>query len=244
MPRPTRVSGPPRPGYGPLTHFLGGCRRARAGKRPVRSQRPRMRTGRSRSHPSWPPSWQPFPPRRCRPRTSRAPRSPCARRALPRADRRHRGPADETGGARIPAARGDRGRRRRRQADALALRQARPAAAAPRHIRRGMVGWDVSVVQFAHRRGLRVGGIDGIYGRATQQAVRRFQSHASLAADGIVGPATTRALTGGRAKHPAVGPGASRAKVRAMLGYWARRHGVSPHSCAQSPGWSPASTGT
>lgn len=106
-----------------------------------------------------------------------------------------------------------------------------------RHIRRGMVGWDVSVVQFMlHRRGLRVGGIDGIYGRATQQAVRRFQSRRSLAADGIVGPATTRALAGGRAKHPAVGPGATRAKVRAMLGYWARRYGVSP-SLVRAVAW-------
>jgi peptidoglycan hydrolase-like protein with peptidoglycan-binding domain len=98
-----------------------------------------------------------------------------------------------------------------------------------RHIRRGMVGWDVSVVQFLlHRRGFRVGGIDGNYGRATQEAVRGFQSRAALGADGIVGPATTRALAGGKAKRPVAGPGASRAKVRAMLGYWARRYGVSP----------------
>ena len=97
-----------------------------------------------------------------------------------------------------------------------------------RHIRRGMAGWDVSIVQFLlHRRGLRVGGIDGIYGRGTQQAVRSFQRRAALAADGIVGPATTRALAGGKTKHRVTGPGASRAEVRAMLGYWARRYGVS-----------------
>jgi hypothetical protein len=97
-----------------------------------------------------------------------------------------------------------------------------------RLIRRGMVGWDVSVVQFLlHRRGLRVGGIDGVYGGATQHAVRRFQSRAALAADGIVGPATTRALAGGKARRPAAGPGASRAKVHDMLGYWARHYGVS-----------------
>jgi len=98
-----------------------------------------------------------------------------------------------------------------------------------RHIRRGMVGWDVSLVQFLlHRRGLRVGGIDGIYGRATQLAVRRFQSRVALAADGIAGPATTRALVGGKTKRKAARPGASRAEVRAMLGYWGRRYGVSP----------------
>jgi len=73
-----------------------------------------------------------------------------------------------------------------------------------------------------------VGGIDGIYGRATQLAVRRFQSRVALAADGIAGPATTRALVGGKTKRKAARPGASRAEVRAMLGYWGRRYGVSP----------------
>ena len=116
-------------------------------------------------------------------------------------------------------------------------RLGRPALGT-RHIRRGMVGWDVSVLQFLlHRRGLRVGGIDGRYGRATQQAVRRFQSRAALAADGIVGPATTRALAGGRkTKHRVTRPGASRAEVRAMLGYWARRYGVSP-SLVRAVAW-------
>lgn len=98
-----------------------------------------------------------------------------------------------------------------------------------RLVRRGMVGWDVSVVQFLlSRRGVRVGGIDGIFGRSTQQAVRSFQSRSALAADGIVGPATTRALARGTAAPRVAARGASRAEVRAMLGYWARRYGVSP----------------
>lgn len=98
-----------------------------------------------------------------------------------------------------------------------------------RLVRRGMVGWDVSVVQFLlSRRGVRVGGIDGIFGRSTQQALRSFQSRSALAADGIVGPATTRALARGTAAPRVAARGASRAEVRAMLGYWARRYGVSP----------------
>jgi hypothetical protein len=98
-----------------------------------------------------------------------------------------------------------------------------------RLVRRGMVGWDVSVVQFLlSRRGVRVGGIDGIFGRSTQQAVRSFQSRSTLVTDGIVGPATTRALARGTAAPRVAARGASRAEVRAMLGYWARRYGVSP----------------
>ena len=161
-----------------------------------------------------------------------------------RAEGLYRGPIDGIAGPQTKRA--VRGFQRRkgivvdgivgRQTRSRLGRLGRPLLGA-RHSRRGMVGWDVSVVQFLiHRRGLRVGRIDGVYGRATQQAVRRFQSRAALAADGIVGPATTRALVGGKANRPAVGPGASRAKVRAMLGYWARRYGVSP-SLVRAVAW-------
>ena len=110
-----------------------------------------------------------------------------------------------------------------------------------RVIRRGMVGWDVSVLQFKlSRRGAGVRGIDGIFGPNTLGAVRRFQSSRGLAADGLVGPATERAL---RTKAPATrsskprGPsGASPAKVERMLGRWARHYGVSP-SLVRAVAW-------
>jgi transglycosylase-like protein with SLT domain/putative peptidoglycan binding protein len=115
-----------------------------------------------------------------------------------------------------------------------------------RLMRRGMVGWDVSVLQFLlARHGARPRGIDGVYGPSTQTAVRRFQSRAGLSADGLVGPATTRALTGKgkavarkRATHARARPhgGASRARVRVLLGYYARYYGVSP-SLVRAVAW-------
>lgn len=113
-----------------------------------------------------------------------------------------------------------------------------------RLMRRGMIGWDVSILQFMlARHGVRPGGVDGVYGRNTQGAVRRFQSRAGLAADGLVGPATTRALSGkavarkraSRASPRAHG-GASRDEVRRLLGYWARYYGMNP-SLVRAVAW-------
>jgi Transglycosylase SLT domain/Putative peptidoglycan binding domain len=101
-----------------------------------------------------------------------------------------------------------------------------------RMIRRGMVGFDVSVLQFMlARRGVQVGGVDGIFGRSTLTAVQRFQSRRGLVADGLVGPQTRKALrkvSAGRSLKPARSHGPSRAKVHKMLGRWARHYGVSP----------------
>jgi hypothetical protein len=100
-----------------------------------------------------------------------------------------------------------------------------------RVVRRGMVGWDVSVVQFMlTRHGVRVGGIDGIYGGRTGSAVRRFQQRAGLAVDGLVGPATTHALRGKaarRAVRHARARGPSPARVERMLVRWSRYYGMS-----------------
>lgn len=61
-------------------------------------------------------------------------------------------------------------------------------------LRYGSTGADVSVVQRA--LGLRGHALvaDGIFGRATQRAVKDFQKHNGLTIDGVVGPATRRAL--------------------------------------------------
>ena len=99
-----------------------------------------------------------------------------------------------------------------------------------RLMRRGMVGWDVSVLQFLlARRGVATGGIDGVFGWGTKRAVRRFQARAGLHVDGIAGPVTRMALVRNVVQR-ARGYRRSRAgpaDVRWALGYWSRRYGVS-----------------
>lgn len=128
--------------------------------------------------------------------------------------RRHRLAVDGIAGPRTRAALGSRGR---------------PLFGA-RVIRRGTRGYDVGVLQFLlRRRGLRVGPLDGSFGRRTATAVRRFQRRTGLLPDAVVGPRTTRRLCGLpacawrahlRTAHPA--------SVHAALGYWSRAYGVDP----------------
>ena len=90
-----------------------------------------------------------------------------------------------------------------------------------RMLRRGMVGHDVSVLQFLlAMRGLPPKRLNSNFGPVTEKLVRRFQRKHGLTADGIVGPATQAALIGKR--RPA------RRTVRASLTYWAKHYGVSP----------------
>jgi peptidoglycan hydrolase-like protein with peptidoglycan-binding domain len=98
-----------------------------------------------------------------------------------------------------------------------------------RLIRRGQVGFDVSVLQFLLvRRGLPL-SLDGSFGPATERVVRRFQRRAGLAPDGIVGRQTRAALVGGAAvaQTPAVLTVSSRPSVEASLQRWAAHYGVS-----------------
>ena len=98
------------------------------------------------------------------------------------------------------------------------------------------------------------GAIDGIYGPKTEEAVKYFQRKNGLTADGIVGPATLRALgmstTGGDSPPPAsptawtCWPGLSRQRPEANhtadRWRWERLFSTgwsTPPSLTLSPGW-------
>ena len=99
-----------------------------------------------------------------------------------------------------------------------------------RTLRRGLLGWDVSVLQFMLARGGQVVPVYGYFDRATERGLRRYQRSHGLTADGIAGARTISALARGRpsvspARRPAPAPPHS---VRALLGHWARVYGVDP----------------
>lgn len=72
----------------------------------------------------------------------------------------------------------------------------------------GAIGWDVSVLEFKLVAfGLPLKAVDGKFTAATAKALVRFQGERGLAADGIAGPQTYRALAsvkGGAPRTPAL----------------------------------------
>jgi Transglycosylase SLT domain/Putative peptidoglycan binding domain len=98
-----------------------------------------------------------------------------------------------------------------------------------RLLMRGNVGWDVAVLQFLLvRHGFAV-PVDGHFGARTQRGVERFQRHAQLTADGIVGPMTRAALAHRHARRRTPPRVMSIASVQALLDHWAAQYGVSVH---------------
>jgi hypothetical protein len=107
-----------------------------------------------------------------------------------------------------------------------------------RTLRRGMFGWDVSVLQFLlARAGFDPGAIGGYLNAPTARALRRYQRTVHLRTDAVAGPATVAALTlqqrvplAPRATTPRrTAARADPFTVRAQLDLWSGRYGVDPH---------------
>jgi peptidoglycan hydrolase-like protein with peptidoglycan-binding domain len=98
-----------------------------------------------------------------------------------------------------------------------------------RTLRRGLFGWDVSVLQFMLARRGELVPVYGFFDQATERALRRYQRARRLAADGVAGPITLSALGHGspgvRPVRPAPAPTAS---VRTMLTNWAIAYRLDP----------------
>jgi len=95
-----------------------------------------------------------------------------------------------------------------------------------RTLRRGALGWDVSVTQFLLRERGSALAVNGYFGPRTERVLRQFQRARGLAVDGIAGPRTLAALrlprTNVVADRPTVGIG----EVRSLLDHWATHYGV------------------
>jgi hypothetical protein len=104
-----------------------------------------------------------------------------------------------------------------------------------RVLRRRMVGWDVSVLQFLlTRRGAPTGIVDGYFGRETARALRRFQTRRGIGVDGIAGPVTRRALE--RAGRGRAVRRTRPKSVEGLLNYWSAQYGMSP-SLVRAVAW-------
>ena len=96
-----------------------------------------------------------------------------------------------------------------------------------RTLRRGSLGWDVSVTQFLlATKSQPALVINGSFGLSTERAVRRFQRAHRLAVDGIAGPRTVRALRAARSRHGGDLSETRVGLVRSVLDYWATYYAV------------------
>jgi len=97
-------------------------------------------------------------------------------------------------------------------------------------ISRGMVGWDVSVLEFfLVQRGRDPGKVDGRFTRRTERTLRAYQKRKGLSVDGVAGPQTLRTFGVRTGKRPRPAHLASSGRsVKESLSYWAGQYGVSP----------------
>jgi len=141
---------------------------------------------------------------------------PMTRAAVRRLQARHGLAVDGIAGPRTRRALGRRGRPR----------------LGSRPLSEGARGWDVAALQFLlARHGFPSGPVDGGLGARTAGALRRFQTWAGMAADGIGGPATLAALR----RAPPRSPLRFAWPVGAPLGDRFGPRGASSHSGVDFP---------
>jgi hypothetical protein len=96
-----------------------------------------------------------------------------------------------------------------------------------RTLRRGALGWDVSVTQFLLRQRGSTLAVNGYFGPRTERMLRQFQRARGLVVDGIAGPRTLAALRLATTNHVAVDPpSVGIGEVRSLLDHWATYYGV------------------
>jgi peptidoglycan hydrolase-like protein with peptidoglycan-binding domain len=96
-----------------------------------------------------------------------------------------------------------------------------------RTIRRGSLGWDVSVLQFLLSQRGTEAPINGYFGKRTEHALRAFQRSHGLAVDGIAGPKTLRRLAAAtRKRTPGKTEDTSVKRVRALIEHWSDHYAV------------------
>jgi hypothetical protein len=109
-----------------------------------------------------------------------------------------------------------------------------------RTLRRGVFGWDVSVLQFMLARRGRLVPVYGFFDAATERALRSYQRAKRLAVDGVAGPKTLAALghatPGVRRVRPVRTAPAPATSVRSMLTNWAIAYRLDP-SLVRALGW-------
>ena len=96
-----------------------------------------------------------------------------------------------------------------------------------RTLRRGALGWDVSVAQFLLAQRGSALAVNGYFGAHTERSLRRFQRARRLPVDGVAGARTLAALLATRSKQVAVGTSRTGiGRVRSLLDHWASSYGV------------------
>jgi peptidoglycan hydrolase-like protein with peptidoglycan-binding domain len=110
-----------------------------------------------------------------------------------------------------------------------------------RTLRRGLFGWDVSVLQFLLARRGELVPVSGYFDARTQHALQVFQRARRLAADGVAGSRTLAAFRrpSPTAKKPVLVSATSTTpatQVRSLLDYWAGRYGVD-HKLVRALAW-------